>query len=76
METSFECVIVIVIVLVAGLAPVWSAFDLEDPRGVPRSHHGDALVHSVAQGVRRRGGATNRSSQLPPARREPGTSAC
>ena len=35
METSFECVIVIVIVLVAGLAPVWSAFDLEDPREYP-----------------------------------------
>ena len=34
-----------------------NAFDLEDPRGIPRSHHRDILDHSVDQGVRQDGGA-------------------
>ena len=49
-----------------------SASDPEDPRGVLRSYHGDALVHSVAQGVRHGGGAIQRTHEFPLARRQHG----
>ena len=35
---------------------------------IPRSHHGDALVHPVVQSIRRDDGATYRSRQIPPTR--------
>ena len=33
------------------LAPVWNAFVLANSLGIHRSHHGDVLHHSIAQGL-------------------------